>query len=356
MKSEIEPLKIVEILFNRIRKRFQLGIGELQAALDAALDDWGECDHDLRRILRLLWCHSEEDRADFDFKWEELMRELDSQNQPGEKIPDSKSPDPKMVGDNSSPVHKEVGMNPPPVTSPLPITQSLGVLPTQAPPISAEVEEEIWNKMPMNRRSLAYGWRTLRRLRADGILDVVDVSATIEQAARQGFYAAPVCQRRATNHARLLLLIDREGSMVPFHRFSRDLVQTAQEDCDLEEIHLQEVQVAYFYNVPQEYVYADEHLTQPIELQPLLEWCDRETSVLIVSDGGAARGNRRIERIRSTTKFLANLRTYTNLVSWLNPVPKERWESTSAELLAYIVPMEVMNEDGFKIAIDLVRG
>lgn len=355
MNSEIDrPSKIVEMLFSRIRKRFQLGIGELEAALDAVMNNWANSDRDLQRILRLLWCHSEEDRADFYFKWDELIKELDTQPQLREQRSDPKTKDPATDNDTSPSQGSMTDQTP--VTSLPPVTQSLGVLPTQAPPVSAEAEEEIWNKLPVNRRSMAYGWRTLRRLRADGRLDVVDVPATIEQAARQGFYVAPVFKRRATNHARLLLLIDRDGSMVPFHRFSRDLVQTAQEDCDLDEIHLQEIQVAYFYNVPQEYVYADEHLTKPIELQPLLKWCDRETSVLIVSDGGAARGNRRIERIRATTKFLANLRTYTNLVSWLNPVPQERWESTSAELLAYIVPMEVMNEDGFKIAIDLVRG
>jgi uncharacterized protein len=354
MSSQIDRPKIVEILFSRIRKRFQLGIGELEAALDAVMNNWGNSDLDLQRVLRLLWCHSEEDRVDFDSKWAELIKELDAQHQPREKSSDPKTKD--LETDKDTAASQDSMTTQTSVTSPPPTTQSLGVLPTQAPPVSAEAEEEIWNKLPVNRRSMAYGWRNLRRLRADGRLDVVDVPATIAQAARQGFYAAPVFKRRTTNHARLLLLIDRDGSMVPFHRFIRDLVQTAQEDCDLEQIHLQEIQVAYFYNVPQEYVYADEHLTKPIELQPLLKWCDRETSVLIVSDGGAARGNRRIERIRATTKFLANLRTYTNLVSWLNPVPQERWESTSAELLAYIVPMEVMNEDGFKIAIDLVRG
>lgn len=355
MSSQIDRPKIVEMLFSRIRKRFQLGIGELEAALDAVMNNWTKSDRDLQTVLRLLWCHSEEDRAKFDSEWAGLIKELDPQHQPREKSSGSNTEEAETDRDTAA-SQESMTTQASVTSSPPPTTQSMGVLPTQAPPVSAEAEEEIWNKLPVNRRSMAYGWRTLRRLRADGILDVVDVSATIAQAARQGFYAAPVFKRRATNHARLLLLIDRDGSMVPFHRFSRDLVQTAQEDCDLEEIHLQEIRVAYFYNVPQEYVYADEHLTKPIELQPLLKWCDRETSVLIVSDGGAARGNRRIERIRATTKFLANLRTYTNLVSWLNPVPKERWESTSAELLAYIVEMAVMDEDGFKVAIDLVRG
>jgi uncharacterized protein len=353
--KEVEPTVIVERLFHRLRKHLQLGIGELEAALDSVMAGMGcQNDADLQMVLRLLWCHSLESRADFDAQWVDLVKELKPQNLRVTKETDAEITDRMEKHEVSSSEEKNPGK--PAINSAQETAQNLGLLPTQAPPLLMTGEEEGWDSFPVNRRSLAYGWRTLRRLRADGIMDVVDVSATIDRAARQGFYGAPVFQRRFVNHSRLLLLIDREGSMGPFHRFSRDIVQTAQENCDLEAIHLQEIQVAYFHNVPQDYVYEDEHLTKPIELNSLLEWCDRETSVLIVSDGGAARGNCRMERIRSTTRFLAYLRTHTNLVSWLNPMPENRWENTSAELLAYIVPMEVMNDDGFKVAIDVVRG
>jgi uncharacterized protein len=348
-KLLIEPALAVEMLFLRVRKRFQLGIGELEAALDAVLGGWNcEYEQELAQILRLLWCHSPEDRRPFDESWEDLMIEVRPQKS---SLPIAMNKtDQQLEGEPTAQevVEGRQWLSSKQYDRP---TQNWGVELVQAPPPLAGNEEEIWHDLPVDRRSLAYGWRILRRFKADGVLDVVDVMATVEQTARQGFYVAPVLQRRLVNQARLLLLIDREGSMVPFHRFSQEVVQTAQEDYDETAI-----KVAYFHNILYEYVYEDEHMIKLIELDNLLEWCNQETIVLIVSDGGAARRNRRLERITATTKFLANLRANTSLIGWLNPVPQERWEGTSAEILAYAVPMVVMTNDGFQQAIGLVRG
>jgi uncharacterized protein len=354
-----EPHIIVEALFIRIRRqpRFQLGIGELQAALDAVIGGWGsQNEADLHQVLCLLWCHSRESRRDFDACWEELKKELNTQSSLAEKKIADNSENAETNDKDTQSIDEESTTVEQSTPSEQTTTNNLGILLTQSPPLLTRNEEEIWSNLPVSRRSMAYGWRTLRRFKADGILDVVDVPKTINQVARQGFYVAPILQRRLVNHARLLLLIDREGSMVPFHRFNQDLVQTAQEDYDVESI-----QVAYFHNVPHEYVYEDERMVKPIELRLLLEWCDKETSVMIVGDAGAARGTRQLQRIKATTKALALkalalIRSHTNMLAWLNPVPEERWEGTTAELLAYAVPMKAMTENGFKRMINLVRG
>ena len=82
--------------------------------------------------------------------------------------------------------------------------------------------------------------------------DVLDLNATVEKAAREGFFLAPVYRRRVRNQAHLLLLVDQDGSMVPFHRFTRELVETASE-----ESALGQVDVFYFHNFFVETVYAD---------------------------------------------------------------------------------------------------
>ncbi|MCK7582251.1 MAG: hypothetical protein MZV65_46045 [Chromatiales bacterium] len=56
---------------------------------------------------------------------------------------------------------------------------------------------------------------------------MVDVAATVEQTARRGFFHAPVLRRRECNHAHLVLMLDHLGSMIPFHHYLRDLVETA---------------------------------------------------------------------------------------------------------------------------------
>lgn len=60
---------------------------------------------------------------------------------------------------------------------------------------------------------MVYLWRYLRRPIADGSADVLDVAATIDQVARQGFFLAPAYRQREVNRARLLLLIDQDGSV-----------------------------------------------------------------------------------------------------------------------------------------------
>ncbi len=140
---------------------------------------------------------------------------------------------------------------------------------------------------------------------------------------------------------------------MPFHRFTRDLVETALAPGVFPE---DQVHVGYFHNFPTEYVYRDAHLTSPRPLADLLAECDRETSVLIVSDAGAARGFRRIERIRKTTEFLVKLKQYSSLISWLNPMPRDRWLGSSAAVMGYLVPMEQMDPNSLGNAIDVVRG
>jgi uncharacterized protein with von Willebrand factor type A (vWA) domain len=141
--------------------------------------------------------------------------------------------------------------------------------------------------------------------------------------------------------------------MNPFHRFTRDLVETARYESSLQP---EKVNVFYFHNVPAASVYKDIYLTEPIALQTVLANCDSQTSLLIVSDAGAARGYRELKRIRETTSFLFTLKRYTSLIAWLNPMPEERWIGSSAEIIAHLVPMYQMDNSSLSNAIDIVRG
>jgi hypothetical protein len=88
----------------------------------------------------------------------------------------------------------------------------------------------------------------------------------------------------------------------------------------------------------------------------VLSLCTSDTSVLIISDAGAARGHRTQERIRAITRFLFQLKRYTSLIAWLNPMPEERWLGSSAEVIAQMVPMYQMDNIGLSNAVDIVRG
>ena len=203
---------------------------------------------------------------------------------------------------------------------------------------------------PISRRYMVYSWRYLRRMIADGREDVLDVEATIAKVCEQGFFLEPKYSRREQNHADLLLLIDQEGSMTPFHRFTRDLVETAQY-----ESNIHQVRVGYFHNVPAEYIYQDTYLTEKVLLASILAECDGNTSVLIVSDGGAARGDRRSERFSATAEVLWQIKQHSKLIAWLNPIPPERWQGSTSQFLAHLVLMYPLDPHGLNQAIGEIR-
>lgn len=350
--SDFNPEQILESIFSRLQnKGFNLGVREYLAALDAVKAGMGSDSLDaLKLVLKLLWFHSYDEQIYFVSIWEELTATTSKSplKSSAENFREEALPEP------SKPTAEEI----PPPSQDLPPpqveqTHQLTPLPIRSPytPIDLENPPQLLSYLPISHRSMAYTWRYLRRPIANGPADILDIQATVEQVARQGFFLAAVYRRREVNQACLLLLIDQDGSMTPFHRLNRDLVETVDQDSTIPEI-----QVYYFHNVPVDRVYQDSHLTEPVPLEAVLAGCDCDTSVLIVSDAGAARGNRQMHRIRATVKFLVQLKQRTNLICWLNPMPRNRWEDTSAESIGYLIPMEPMDKEGFGNAIDIVRG
>lgn len=348
--SNFQPDAIVTQLFNRIRQEFDLGLREYLAALDAVKGGYGADNlADLERVLQALWCHSLKEQQRFAAIWKQTVA-----TNPSKAIQKTDS-DPNPAQSVAPPQSPEAGAKPSP-EKPLPQPEERSQfkpLPVQSPPLPGDSDRTLELRLyfPVSRRAMTYCWRYLRRPVADGPADVLDVQATVDRAAHQGFLLAPVYRRRQVNRAHLLLLIDQDGSMTPFHRFTRDLVETAQNDSTLER-----VDVCYFHNVPPTNLYQDARLTSPVSTESVIATCDLDTSVLIVSDAGAARGYRRMERIRETAAFLNRLKQTTTLISWLNPMPKERWWGTSAEVIYHLVAMQQMDNDGLSNAIDIVRG
>jgi uncharacterized protein with von Willebrand factor type A (vWA) domain len=356
--SEFDASTKLINVFTRLRRAgFGLGISELLDALRASEGEWGKDEASLLRMTRLLWCHSRESERELEDAWA-----AESAASPDVTSRIDVNPSQVATQDRKIEELRE------PLPAPLQKTEvaipasdpQLTALPVQAPFTPALVEDtsELDEYLPVPRRSMAYLWKYLRRMVADGPRDSLDIPATVERVSRQGFFIAPVFRRRQLNHAHLVLLIDQEGSMVPFHRFSRDLVETARdESADRQsDKGIDEVEVYYFHDVVADSLYYDPHLTSPLDFKQALALCKPETSVLIVSDAGAARGLQQFPRIRATSKFLFRLRQHTALIAWLNPMPETRWAGTSAQVISQLAPMFQMNPDGLSKAIDVVRG
>jgi len=206
--------------------------------------------------------------------------------------------------------------------------------------------------LPVTRRQMKQSWRYLRRLVREGAAVELDVEATVNEIGRQGMLLEPVFVPPRVNRIKLILLIDRDGSMVPFHSLSQRLVQTA-----LQGSGLHQIKIYYFHNCPTGYLYHD---PAHVEAEPVSKVFQhlhsQRTSVLIFSDGGAACGRWNPERIELTAKFLQQLRQQVRYLAWLNPMPRNRWQGTTAGKIARMLPMFEFNRRGLDDAIAVLSG
>jgi uncharacterized protein len=318
-----------------------LGMDELLDALkiaEVASDD------DLPSLLEMLWCKAQDDFVYFKSAWQRAAIEL----APKADLP--------PTSDNVESPRNTQSPEPPSPKPQMPMEktekETMGALPLLAPSYAMSADYgEFKNYYPVSRRFMAYTWHYLKRDIPDGPFNQLDFERTVELVTRQGFYIMPAYRRATVNHAHLVLLLDYGGSMTPFHHYLRDLVDTA---CF--ESSLAHVEVYYFHNVPESTLYTDPHLTERFALLDAFEAMDENTSLLIVSDAGAARHRNDPFRIIITEEFLNDVKHVTQSIAWLNPMPRDRWRNTSAEEIEKLIPMFPMNEDGLTQALDILRG
>lgn len=163
----------------------------------------------------------------------------------------------------------------------------------------------------------------------------LDLIATINQIRRQGILLNRVLVPRPINRTQLLLLIDQDGSMIPFHTISRRLVEVA-----LQGKRLSRTGIYYFHNCPTEYFYQDEARLSAEQINTVLAQLNQsQAAVLIFSDAGAVYGGFNPKRYELTKIFLERLQKQVSYFTWLNPMPKPRWLNTTAQEIAHLVPM-----------------
>lgn len=220
------------------------------------------------------------------------------------------------------------------------------------PPIRArrlDTSFDFSGEMPVTRRQLTRAWRYFRRMRRVGAATELDVPATLAQTYRHGVFVGALRVPRRSNQARLVLLEDCGGSMAPFARITRPLVDTALAGGFAAVAHY------CFRNVPGEHLWLDRALARPVAFEAVAGPLAR-AAVLIVSDAGAARGHRDAERIAATRAALARLAGQAAHLAWINPMPRSRWPATSAADIARLAAMFSLDRAGLDAAVDVLRG
>ena len=194
-------------------------------------------------------------------------------------------------------------------------------------------------------------WRNLRLLKREGAPENLDVQGTINLFCKMGFFSGVVLQPSRKNQVKLVLLIDCEGSMSPF----KLLIDTLQESIEKVGL-LNQKNIFYFHNVPRGYLFTKPNLTKPLPIEEILSREVGNNSVVIVSDGGAARRTYDSERLHQTKEFIRQLSDKTYLYGWLNPVPEFQWRMTTAEDIATFIPMYSLNPQGLNDLVKILLG
>ncbi len=205
--------------------------------------------------------------------------------------------------------------------------------------------------LPVTRRQMKRAWQYYRRMARAGAPVEIDLERTLQLIEREGVLLQPVLQPRRVNHARLLILADEGGSMAPFRGVISPLLSSAQT------VGFARIGVFHFHDVPEATVFAKPWLSHPVALAAA---CNpfRGAGILIVSDAGAARGNRDANRVARTVASLNVLRSFSPHVVWVNPMPQFRWARSSAAEIRQQgrIAMFPLDRQGLDRAVDVLRG
>ena len=376
----IETESFLLPLFHELRKQgVPLGISEYLLALKSIREGIGIEDIDrLERFLKLLWAKSQEDREIFHLKFTELVKPRlnkpikiatktnednpikDNINKPIKNLSTlndnqtEQSTQTKPETKNSTEQQDNISTS---SSSDLSLTNFFSAKHiskqfTDKKDTYKEVKKyKFIPRLPISQRDMTISWRNLRSLQREGIAEELDVQGTINDICKVGFFHRPVLQARRRNQVKLVLLIDSEGSMSPFNL----LIKALQESIEKGGL-LGKISTYYFHDCPEIYFYKKPNLTQTCLIEDVLSEQVRDNSVLIVSDAGAARRTYDGQRLKETKAFIKQLRQYTYLYAWLNPVPQPRWKTTTAEEIAEFVPMYPLDRQGLNDIVKILLG
>ncbi|KRB42989.1 hypothetical protein [Terrabacter sp. Root181] len=337
-----------------------LGIDEYRLALRALQAGFGLPDAAaLRRLLSALWIKDVEEQRVFDLHFDRVMGSGTAADAAASDTGESAGQSPPVESTRRSlPGLEDLGTSAPATAAEIPaaiddeVQAARAVLSAVTTAGEPRPTGPTSDYVPVTKRQMKQSWRSFRHAARSGPMVELDVEATVRLVGDTGVLVEPVKVARRVNLARLLVLVDDGGSMVPFRGIADRLIETARRGG-----RFGQSGVFYFHNCPGVHLYTDSHRQWAVPFdEAIAPWVSDRTGVLFFSDGGAARGGRSLERFGETVSSLTRLRQRIDRIAWINPMPKERWRGTTAADIATQVAMFELSRGGFRDAVLSLRG
>ncbi len=178
----------------------------------------------------------------------------------------------------------------------------------------------------LGTRNIKVALRRLRRFAREGAADELDIDATIDGTARQGWLDV-VMRPERHNAVKLLLFLDVGGSMDGWVKLCEELFSAATSE-------FKNLEFFYFHNCPYEGVWKDNR-RRFSELTPMwdvLQKYGHDYKLILVGDASMSPyeithpgGSVEHFNEESGAVWLHRLTTTYPATVWLNPVPEEQW-------------------------------
>ena len=209
-------------------------------------------------------------------------------------------------------------------------------------------------------RHIQVALKNLRHLQRVGSEEELDLEATIDQTCRNGGEIELVLCPPRKNNAKVLLLMDAGGSMLPYTTLVEHLFSAAHKAT-----HFKDFQYYYFHNCIYEQVYTDIRLNRKTSTSALLQTLDADYKVILVGDAYMAPeelvdpGGAIYYYHNNDTPglvWLQRIQAHFRACIWLNPMLESTWSRSSIALVRKVFPMYELTLDGLAKGIKhLVR-
>jgi uncharacterized protein len=201
----------------------------------------------------------------------------------------------------------------------------------------------------LGTRNIKIAMRRLRKFARDGAADELDIDATINGTARQGWLDIHMRPERR-NAIKLLLLLDVGGSMDPFIKLCEELFSAATSE-------FKNLEFFYFHNCPYEGVWKDNkrRFSERTPMWDVLHKFPHDYKVVMVGDASMSPyeithpgGSVEHFNEESGAVWMHRITSTYPASVWLNPVPEKQWGySQSTKIIK-----ELMNDRMYPLTLE----